>query len=110
MFRKQRSPEWPIDSANVTFGSVVDGRTRNLSRSHVRVRFRGAEPMLMPVRSFARRCHVSMRDGVPLLVEHLLVAPILRRRHADFFDRLTDWCPAEKRARDVGTADAWARP
>ena len=99
MLRNPRRPDWPIDPANVTFGSVVEGRTRNLSRSHVRVRFRDAETIVMPVRSFAQRCHESIRDGRPLLVEHLLVAPVLKQRHTDFFDRLTDWGSAESRAR-----------
>jgi hypothetical protein len=28
----------------------------------------------------------------------LLVAPILKQRHAEFFDGLTDWGPATRRA------------
>jgi hypothetical protein len=35
---------------------------------------------------------------VSLDVDHLLVAPILKRRYAKFFDHLTDWNPATHRA------------
>jgi hypothetical protein len=35
---------------------------------------------------------------VSLDIEHLLVAPILERRYARFFDHLTDWTPATRRA------------
>jgi len=99
MFWRRRKPGWFIDPSNVTFGSVVEDKTRNLSRSHVRVKYhRDPAIRFVPLATFFRSCHESTRTGRSLDVEHLLVAPILKRRHEKFFDRLTDWGPATRRA------------
>jgi hypothetical protein len=99
MLRRRRKPEWFIDPSRVAFGAVVEHSRRNLSRSHVEVRYRGASgPQFVPLAAFIRRCREAIRGGASLDIEHLLVAPILKRRYAKFFDRLTDWTPATRRA------------
>lgn len=99
MFWRRRRPDWFIDPSKVAFGSVVENRCRNLSRSHVRVKYHHeSEVRFVPLATFIRRCHEVTRGGRCLDVEHLLVAPILKRRHARFFDRLTNWGPATRRA------------
>jgi hypothetical protein len=99
MFWRRRKPDWFIDPSKVAFGSVVENRNRNLSRSHVRVKYhRESEVRFVPLATFIRRCHEVIRGGRSLDIEHLLVAPILKRRYAKFFDRLTNWDPATRRA------------
>jgi hypothetical protein len=55
----------------------------------------------LAVAVFAQRCQDAIRSGQPLDIEHLLVAPVIQRRHASFFDGLTDWVPAARRAREL---------
>jgi hypothetical protein len=99
MFWRRHKPDWFIDPSKVAFGSVVENRIRNLSRSHVRVKYhRESEVRFVPLAAFIRRCHEVIRGGRSLDIEHLLVAPILKRRYARFFDRLTNWGPATRRA------------
>lgn len=99
MFWRRPKPKWLIDPAKVAFGAVVESSRRNLSRSHVRVTYCGAiDPQFVPLAAFVRRCREGIRGGASLDIEHLLVAPILKRRYARFFDRLTDWTPATRRA------------
>lgn len=99
MFWKAREARWLVDPSNVAFGSVVDNSRRNLSRSHVRVKYRHeAEALFLPLATFVRRCLEGMQGRRSLGIEQLLVAPIVRQRHAEFFDRLTDWDPAMRRA------------
>lgn len=95
----RRKSRWLIDPSNVAFGSVVQGGNRNLSRSHVRVRYR-LEPdgQFVPLAAFIRRCTEAIRGGGALKIEHLLVAPVMKQRYPKFFDRLTDWGPAIRRA------------
>ncbi len=52
----------------------------------------------VPLAAFIRRCNEVMHNGRQLEIEHLLVAPILKQRYAVFFDGLTDWGPATRRA------------
>jgi hypothetical protein len=80
-------------------GSVVEDGNRNLSRSHVRVKYQH-EPQarFLPLATFVLRCQEIIRSGRLLKIEHLLVAPIVKQRYAKFFDRLTDWGPATQRA------------
>jgi hypothetical protein len=99
MLWRLNRPKWIIDPSKVALGAVVEHGSRNLSRSHVRVQYRGASgPRFVPLAEFVRRCREAVRDGVSLDIEHLLVAPILKRRHAKFFDHLTDWTLATRRA------------
>lgn len=98
----RRTPQWAIDPAKVAFGVVFRNDARNLSRSHVRVRYgRTSEVQFVPLATFVRRCREIGRGGRSLDIEHLLVAPILKQRYASFFDRLTDWGPAGERARGL---------
>lgn len=109
MFAWRRKPGWLINPSKVAFGSVVERPGRNLSRSHVRVEYgREAEVRFEPVAAFARRCRETLLDGRSLDIESLLVAPIVKQRHASFFDSLTDWGPATRRARR--SRPAAARP
>lgn len=98
MWWKRQEPRWPIDPEAVAFGSVVEGRNRNLSRTHVLVEFARAEPRCVPLAEFTRTIAARLADGRPLRVKRLTVAPLTKRRHAQFFDRLTDWEPATRRA------------
>lgn len=99
MFWKRSKSDWPIDPSKVTFGSVVEDGTRNLSRSHVKVKYRfGTKSRFVPLAMFIQRCQESTRGGRPLGIEHLLVAPIVKRRYERFFDTLTDWGPAARNA------------
>lgn len=99
MFWNRRKSGWLIDPAKVAFGSVLDHTHRNLSRSHVRVKFHDEpEVRFVPLDAFIGQCRESVRVGRSLGIEHLLVAPIVQQRHAPFFDRLTDWAPAKRRA------------
>jgi hypothetical protein len=99
MFWKSRKPTWHISPSKVAFGSVVENGSRNLSRSHVRVEYR-REPgaRFVPVPTFIRHCREVIQEGRSLDIEQLLVAPIIKQRYARFFDRLTDWGPAARRA------------
>jgi len=99
MIWKRRKPDWFIDPSNVALGRVVGSSSRSLSHSHVRVKYRReTEVRFVPLAAFARSCHECIRGERSLDIEHLLVAPILKRRYATFFDRLTDWGPATRRA------------
>jgi len=99
MLWRRRKPKWLIDPSNVAFGTVVENRSRNLSRSHVRVKYRReSEARFVPLVNFIWNCQEAIRDGRSLDIEDLLVAPILKRRYTKFFDRLTDWGPATRRA------------
>jgi hypothetical protein len=110
MLWRRNRPKWLIDPSKVAFGAVVEHGSRNLSRSHVRVQYRGvSDPRFVPLAEFVRRCREAVRDGVSLDIEHLLVAPILKRRHAKFFDHLTDWTPAFHRARGPRFVRAMSR-
>jgi len=97
MWWKKRELRWPIDPEAVTFGSVVDGRA-NLSRTHVCVQFAKGEPRYIKIAEFARTTSPRLAEGRPLRIRRLVVAPLTKRRHAEFFDRLTDWGPAMRRA------------
>lgn len=100
MLWRRNKQKWIIDPSKVAFGAVVEHGSRNLSRSHVRVQYRGvSDQRFVPLVEFVWRCREAVRDGVSLDIEHLLLAPILMRRHAKFFDHLTDWTPATRRAR-----------
>jgi len=99
MFWNSRKPTWYINPSSVTFGSVVERGNRNLSRSHVRVKYRREpEARFVPVPTFIQRCHEVIQAGRSLDIEQLLIAPIIKQRYAKFFDRLTDWGPAARRA------------
>lgn len=110
MLRKRNKPKWIIDPPKVAFGAMVEHGSRNLSRSHVRVQYRGASnPRFVPLVEFVWRCREAVRDGVFLDIEHFLVAPILKGRYATFFDHLTDWTPATRRARGPRSVRAMSR-
>jgi len=95
MFWKRPKLNWLIDPSKVAFGSVVQDGNRNLSRSHVKVRYRfGTQLRFVPLAMFIQRCQGNIRSGRPLGIEHLIVAPIVKRRYEKFFDTLTDWGPA----------------
>jgi len=97
--RSRRKTKWLIEPSNVSFGSVVEGGSRNLSRSHVRVRYQlESNAQFVPLSAFIRRCTEAIRRGQTLEIEHLLVAPVMKQRYPKFFDRLTDWGPAVRRA------------
>jgi len=99
MFRRRPKARWLIDPLRVAFGSVIGADRRSLSRSHVRVKYHHeSETHFVPLATFIRRCREEIRTGRPLAIEHLLVAPVVKRRHATFFDHLTDWGPAKRRA------------
>jgi hypothetical protein len=99
MFWKRRKPGWFVSPSRVAFGSVVENGSRNLSRSHVRVKYlREPETRFLPLATFVMRCQEVIRGGRSLDIEHLLVAPIVKQRYATFFDGLTDWGPAASRA------------
>jgi hypothetical protein len=101
VFWRRTKPTWHIDPSSVALGSVIGGHSRNLSRSHVRVKYsHEPEVLFLPLALFVRRCHDRLRDGRPLDIEHLLVAPIVKRRYSAFFDRLSDWGPALRHARN----------
>jgi hypothetical protein len=109
MFWRNRKPRWLIDPLKVTLGSVIEKGSRNLSRSHVRVKYhREAEARFLPLGIFFRQCQAFIRSGRALDIEHLLVAPIIKQRHAKFFDLLTDWGPAARSA--YRAAPAQQRP
>lgn len=96
---KRRRPVWLIDPSKVAFGSVIQDRSRNLSRSHVRVKYnRESSARFVALDAFVQRCHEYIGRGLSLDIEDLLVAPILKRSHGRFFDLLTDWGPATRRA------------
>jgi len=98
MFRKRRKPSWLIDPLKVALGSVVQDRIGNLSRSHVRVKYRrDPEARFVPLAAFIQRCRDAVRSGRSLNIEHLLVAPVSKQRYPKFFDSLTDWGPAVRR-------------
>mgnify|MGYP000523636419 CR=1 FL=1 len=110
MLWRRNRPKWLIDPSKVAFGAVVEHGSRNLSRSHVRVQYRGASgSQRVPLAAFVRRCREAIRGGVSLDIDHLLVAPILKRRYAKFFDHLTDWTPATRRARGQRSVRALSR-
>jgi hypothetical protein len=96
---KRRKADWFIEPSRVALGSVVENGGRNLSRSHVRIKYHH-EPKarVLPLATFVLRCREVIRGGQPLEIEYLLVAPIVKQRYAKFFDRLTDWGPATQRA------------
>ena len=99
MLWRRNKPKWIIDPSKVAFGAVVGPGRQNLNRSHVRVKYRKALiPQYVPVAAFIRGCWETIRGGASLDIEHLLVAPILKRRYARFFDLLTDWTPATRRS------------
>lgn len=99
MFWKLRKPTWHIDPARVALGSIVGDGGRNLSRSHVKVKYRpGGSFQFEPLPVFIRRCHEALNAGQTLEIEQLVVAPIVQQRHGAFFERLTDWGPARRRA------------
>jgi len=99
MFWRRSKPSWSVNPVNVAFGSVVENGSRNLSRSHVKVKYlHESQVRFVPLARFIQRCHEVKRGGRPLGIEHLLVAPIIKQRYAEFFDRLTDWGPAARRA------------
>jgi hypothetical protein len=99
MFWRNRKPRWLVDPLDVSLGSVIENGNRNLSRSHVRVKYhREAKALFLPLGIFMRRCQDFVRSGRSLDIEHLLVAPIIKQRYAKFFDLLTDWGPAASRA------------
>ena len=99
MLWKRPKSNWPIEPSKVAFGSVVQDGTRNLSRSHVKVRYRfGTTSRFVPLATFIQLCQNNIRDGRSLGIEHLVVAPIVKRRYARFFDSLTDWEPAMRKA------------
>jgi hypothetical protein len=98
MFWKSRKPRWLVSPLKVALGSVIGRGSRNLSRSHVRVKYQhDSEVRFLPLGVFIRNCQDLMRSGRSLGIEHLLVAPILKQRYAKFFDLLTDWEPATRR-------------
>jgi hypothetical protein len=99
MFRRIRKSGWLIDPSKVVFGSVVDDGNLNLSRSHVKVKYRYEnETRVVPLITFVRRCNESIRSERSLEIDQLLVAPIVKHRYVEFFDRLTDWGPATRTA------------
>ena len=99
MFWKLRKTTWQIDPARVALGSIVGEGGRNLSRSHVKVKYRfGGSFHFEPLPVFIRRCNEALSGGPALEIEHLVVAPIVQQRHVAFFERLTDWGPARRRA------------
>jgi hypothetical protein len=99
MFWRSRKPRWLISPLKVALGSVIGKGNRNLSRSHVRVKYHhDPEVLFLPLGIFIRKCQAFIRSGRSLDIEHLLVAPIIKQRHAKFFDLLTDWEPAARRA------------
>ena len=99
MLWRRRKPRWLIDPSHVQFGSVTQNPGRNLSRSHVRIRYRRqSEAQFVPLAEFIQHCNEAIRRGRSLDVEDLLVAPILKRGNPRFFDSLTDWGPATGRA------------
>jgi hypothetical protein len=99
MFWRRRKPDCLIDPSDVGFGSVIDNSSQNLSRSHVRVKYHHqSEVLFVPLAVFIRRCHEAIQGGQPLGIDHLIVAPIIKQRYATFFDRLTSWGPAARRA------------
>ena len=104
MFWRRRTPGWFIDPSKVALGSVVENSSRNLSRSHVKVKYRKeSEVRFVPMAKFIRHCQEVIRGGRSLDIEHLLVAPLLKRRYARFFESLTNWDPATRRAYRPGT-------
>ena len=99
IFWKPRKSAWHIDPSRVALGSIVGSGGRNLSRSHVKVKYRREGTFQFePLPVFIRRCHEALRGERALEIEQLVVAPIVQRRHNAFFDRLTDWGPARRRA------------
>jgi hypothetical protein len=99
MFWKRRKPAWFIEPSRVASGSVAEDGSGNPSRSHVRVEHhREPEARFLPLATFVPRCQPVIRGGRSLAIEHPLVAPIVKRRYAKFFDRLTECGPARRRA------------
>lgn len=111
MFWRRRMMKWSIEPSSVAFGSVVEDRSRNLSRSHVRVKYRhDSKARFVPLTTFMQYCAEFSRGGRRLDIEHLLVAPVLKQRYASFFDGLTDWGPATRTARRVSRPHFGRRP
>jgi hypothetical protein len=99
VFWRTHKPTWLIDPARVELGSIVGSDGRNLSRSHVKVKYRLDRDFryeALPV--FVRRCNEALSGGRALKIKQLVVAPIVQQRHTAFFERLTDWGPARRRA------------
>jgi hypothetical protein len=64
----------------------------------VKVRYRDERgEWIVPLATFIRRCHEGIQSEQSLEIEHLRIAPIVKRRYAEFFDRLADWEPATQR-------------
>jgi len=98
MFWRRNKSIWPIDPSRVQLGSVVE-RGRNLSRTHVRVKYRRAtQAQFVPLVDFVLRCRKALQVDASLGIDHLLVAPIIKQRHTEFFEQLTDWRPATRSA------------
>ena len=114
MFWRRKKPDWLINPLKVALGSVVGSSSRSLSRSHVRVKYQHEpEERFVPLAAFIQSCHELMRGGRSLGIERLLVAPIVKQRYPEFFDRLTDWGPAALRAREgngVRSRNVTSRP
>ena len=87
------------ETGRTDIGSVMGNALGDVSRTHVAVKYwREASVLVLPFGSFVRRCQASVVAGRSLDIEHLIVAPALKRRHAMYFDVLTDWGPALQRA------------
>lgn len=97
---RRTTRNWPVDPERVQFGSLA-AFGREASREGVALRLTGErEARFVPFARFRRDVEEALARGRRMRVEELRVAPILRRRHAAFFDRLTDWGPATRRAVD----------
>lgn len=93
-----KGKRWPIEPDAVDFGSLAPFG-KDASRQGVAVRYRGeAQARFIPLARFERETSSRLQQGRRLHIQELRVAPILKRRRADFFDRLTDWGPATTRA------------
>ena len=71
MLWRRRKPAWFIDPSNVAFGSVFEKGSRNLSRSHVKVKYhQGSEARFIPLATFGQRSREILRSSHGLGSRH----------------------------------------
>lgn len=98
-FRRTQIRHWPIDPEKAEFGSLAAFGTE-ANRECVAVRYRGDQELrCLPIAQFVRETRERMANGRRLEIEKLKIAPIARRRFSGFFDGLTDWSEATRKAR-----------
>ena len=96
---RRKAPRWPIDPEDVVLGSVAARGGPSLSRTHVQVRYAGRPTSgFVRISDFIKETDATLKRGRALRIESLRVAPLTKRKYSYFFDQLTDWSNAVRRA------------